>query len=185
MSKDLWLTRSPDLIPPDLFLWGLLNPKVYTNTPRTIGNLKYNIPRRWQPLLQVCHEFGASHPHANKKIFGTVCCMLTTYKRNHGWPGLTALGLWRDNISVITVNIKYNHWTKSFFRNRQSTDFRPSRNTSHETDQRLWNPYHMASVPWVQSTNTHSFEICLNIVTYSGFYSRWNFIALQNSIHYS
>jgi hypothetical protein len=24
-----------------------------------------------------------------------------------------------------------------------------------------------------------------NIVTYSGFYSRWNFIALQKSIHYS
>ena len=46
MSKcdDLdWPPRSPDLTPPDLFLWGYLKSKVYVNKPRTVEELKDNI----------------------------------------------------------------------------------------------------------------------------------------------
>jgi len=38
ISKNLWPPRSPDLTPTDY--WGLLNGKVYKNTPRTIEQLK-------------------------------------------------------------------------------------------------------------------------------------------------
>ncbi|CAK1587985.1 unnamed protein product [Parnassius mnemosyne] len=38
-----WPPRSPDLFPPDFFLWGFLKNKVYSNKPRTITALKANI----------------------------------------------------------------------------------------------------------------------------------------------
>lgn len=38
-----WPPRSPDLSPPDFFLWGFLKNKVYSNKPRTITALKENI----------------------------------------------------------------------------------------------------------------------------------------------
>ena len=40
ISKNLWPPRSPDLMPADFFLWGLLKGKVYKYTPRTIEQLK-------------------------------------------------------------------------------------------------------------------------------------------------
>ena len=43
-SGDLnWPPRSPDLTPPDFFLWGYLKSKVYVNKPRTVAELKDNI----------------------------------------------------------------------------------------------------------------------------------------------
>ena len=43
-SGDLdWPPRSPDLTPPDFFLWGYLKSKVYVNKPRTVEELKDNI----------------------------------------------------------------------------------------------------------------------------------------------
>ena len=39
-QKNVWPPRSPDLTPADFFLWGLLEGKVYKNTPRTIEQLK-------------------------------------------------------------------------------------------------------------------------------------------------
>jgi len=39
------LTRSPDLTPPDFFLWGYLKSKVFTNKPQTLLQLKENIRR--------------------------------------------------------------------------------------------------------------------------------------------
>jgi hypothetical protein len=36
-------SRSPDLIPPDFFLWGILKNEVYAQKPRTIEQLKENI----------------------------------------------------------------------------------------------------------------------------------------------
>ena len=43
-SGDLdWPPRSPDLTPPDFFLWGYLKSKVYVNKPRTLEDLKDNI----------------------------------------------------------------------------------------------------------------------------------------------
>ena len=38
-----WPPRSPDLTPPDFFLWGFLKSKVYANKPKTINDLKSNI----------------------------------------------------------------------------------------------------------------------------------------------
>lgn len=38
-----WAPHSPDLSPPDFFLWGYLKDKVYANKPRTISELKVNI----------------------------------------------------------------------------------------------------------------------------------------------
>lgn len=38
-----WPPRSPDLSPPDFFLWGYLKNKVYSNKPETITALKENI----------------------------------------------------------------------------------------------------------------------------------------------
>jgi len=40
ISKNLWPPRSPDLTPADFFIRGLLNGKVYKNTPRTIEQPK-------------------------------------------------------------------------------------------------------------------------------------------------
>lgn len=40
-----WPPRSPDLTPPDFFLWGYLKSKVYTNKPRTLAQLRANIRR--------------------------------------------------------------------------------------------------------------------------------------------
>ena len=45
ISKTLWPPRSPDLSPPDFFLWGALKGKAYANKPRTIQELENNIRR--------------------------------------------------------------------------------------------------------------------------------------------
>ena len=38
-----WPSRSPDLTPPDLFLWGYLKDRVYANKPQGLQQLKDNI----------------------------------------------------------------------------------------------------------------------------------------------
>jgi len=38
-----WPPRSPDLTPPDFFLWGHLKDHVYANNPKTLDQLKINI----------------------------------------------------------------------------------------------------------------------------------------------
>jgi hypothetical protein len=43
ISKNLWPPRSPDLTPPDYFLWGYLKQLLYSNRPQTIDELKQNI----------------------------------------------------------------------------------------------------------------------------------------------
>lgn len=40
-----WPSRSPDLTPPDYFLWGYLKDRVYRNKPQTLQQLKENIRR--------------------------------------------------------------------------------------------------------------------------------------------
>jgi hypothetical protein len=40
-----WPPRSPDLTPPDFFLWGYLKGKVYADRPKTLTALKRNIER--------------------------------------------------------------------------------------------------------------------------------------------
>lgn len=43
ISRGLWPARSPDLSPPDFFLWGYLKAKVFWNGPKTIAELQGNI----------------------------------------------------------------------------------------------------------------------------------------------
>lgn len=43
ISKGKWPARSPDLSPPDFFLWGYLKDNVYRNKPETIDKLKEEI----------------------------------------------------------------------------------------------------------------------------------------------
>jgi hypothetical protein len=42
--------RSPDLTPPDYFLWGYLKGRVYQNKPRTTDALKANITEEIQAV---------------------------------------------------------------------------------------------------------------------------------------
>jgi 23S rRNA maturation-related 3'-5' exoribonuclease YhaM len=42
MSNNLWPPRSPDLTPPDYFLWRYLKQDMYSNRPKTIEDLKQN-----------------------------------------------------------------------------------------------------------------------------------------------
>jgi len=48
ISKEIWPPRSPDLVPPDYFLWGYLKWRSYQNKPRTIDVLKANITEEIQ-----------------------------------------------------------------------------------------------------------------------------------------
>jgi len=50
ISKGLWPLCSPDLTPPDYFLWGYLKGRVYQNKPRTIDALKANITEEIQAV---------------------------------------------------------------------------------------------------------------------------------------
>ena len=43
ISRDLWPTRSSDMIPCDFYLWGRLKNAVYRTNPRTLEELKRNI----------------------------------------------------------------------------------------------------------------------------------------------
>ncbi len=43
ISNPRWPPRSPDLTPPDFFLWGTLKGHVYSNDPQTVGALERNI----------------------------------------------------------------------------------------------------------------------------------------------
>jgi hypothetical protein len=43
ISKNLWPPWSPDLTPPDYFLWGYLKQVVFSNRPQTTEYLKQNI----------------------------------------------------------------------------------------------------------------------------------------------
>jgi len=49
-SKGLWPRRSPDLTPPDYFLWRYLKGRVYQNKPRTTDALKANITEEIQAV---------------------------------------------------------------------------------------------------------------------------------------
>jgi hypothetical protein len=48
ISRELWPSRSPDLTPPDFFLWGYLKGRAYMNKLRTLDELRENIRREIQ-----------------------------------------------------------------------------------------------------------------------------------------
>jgi len=56
ISKGLCPQRSPDLTPPDYFLWGYLKGRVHQNKPRTTDALKANITEEI-PAVTVARTF--------------------------------------------------------------------------------------------------------------------------------
>ena len=44
-TQPKWPTRSPDLTPPDFFLWGMLKARVYEKNPPDLSALKSRIER--------------------------------------------------------------------------------------------------------------------------------------------
>ena len=76
ISKNLWPPRSPDLAPPDFYLWGAMKNKTYCSNPSTINELKETITNYFQKLDETvlknvfrsimtratrCNEAGGSH----------------------------------------------------------------------------------------------------------------------------
>jgi hypothetical protein len=76
ISKNLWPPRSPDLTPPDCFLWGYLKQVVGSNRPQTIEDLKQNtedaisnisqetlnkVLRNMMTRVNTCHAQNGSH----------------------------------------------------------------------------------------------------------------------------
>ena len=51
-TDNLWPPYSPDLNPPDYFLWGYLKGRVYENNPQTTEVLKDNIRREVRRIPQ-------------------------------------------------------------------------------------------------------------------------------------
>ena len=71
-----WAPRSPDLNPPDIYLWGYLKDNVYTNNPQTVPDLKAAIAAKIRAIpreecvrviqtfarqVRVCLQRGGSH----------------------------------------------------------------------------------------------------------------------------
>ena len=46
ISKDLWLPRSPDLTPPDSYLWGHIKERMFRYILRTTDALKQHITNK-------------------------------------------------------------------------------------------------------------------------------------------
>ena len=49
-----WSAHSPDLTPPDVYLWGLLKDNVYRNNPQTIPELKEAITQKINAIPKEC-----------------------------------------------------------------------------------------------------------------------------------
>ena len=57
-----WPARSPDLTPPDFFLWGVLKDKVFAQRPRTISELR-------EVIIQECERI---EPQLCQKVVRSV-----------------------------------------------------------------------------------------------------------------
>lgn len=58
-----WPARSPDLTPPDFFLWGILKDRVYASRPRTIDELKDKIRAEIAAVpVELCEKVCRSVP---------------------------------------------------------------------------------------------------------------------------
>ena len=56
-----WAPHSPDLSPPDFFLWGYLKDRVYKTNPRTISALKTNIQTEIEAIDEETCRAGMSN----------------------------------------------------------------------------------------------------------------------------
>ena len=65
-----WPARSPDLTPPDLFLWGYLKDQVYVHRPSTITQLKEQIERACAMIpVEMCTKVCQKVPHRLKQCY--------------------------------------------------------------------------------------------------------------------
>lgn len=56
-TKFEWASNSPDLSPPDFFLWGYLKDRVYAGKPETITKLNETIREEIRPITRsVCKK---------------------------------------------------------------------------------------------------------------------------------
>ena len=75
-TQPKWPTRSPDLTPPDFFLWGMLKARVYEKNPPDLSALKSRIKREiakvtraqlsdvlkiWKKRVQMCGSENGKH----------------------------------------------------------------------------------------------------------------------------
>jgi len=70
----VWPPHSPDLTPPDFFLWDYLKSKVFTNKPHTLLELKENIIR----------EIKAINVHIQQKVMDSMKKRIADYIQNGG-----------------------------------------------------------------------------------------------------
>jgi hypothetical protein len=76
-SCDLWPTRSPLLIPPDFFLWGLLN----MNKPRTRDDLKGHIRQEIAAICALVRSVASSCARTpGATAFRTLCDRMQFHK---------------------------------------------------------------------------------------------------------
>lgn len=63
-----WPPRSPDLTPPDFFLWGVLKDRVYEKKPKTIAELKNKIVEEFGKIsVELCMKVCRSVPSRLQK----------------------------------------------------------------------------------------------------------------------
>ena len=65
-----WSPHSPDLSPPDFYLWGYLKDRVYQEKPRTLSQLKTKIRK----------EVKAIKPEVLKDVMNNFCVRLKKCK---------------------------------------------------------------------------------------------------------
>lgn len=53
ITRGIWPARSPDLTPPDFYLWGALKGKVYENNPLSVNELKKSIVNHIQQISPI------------------------------------------------------------------------------------------------------------------------------------
>ena len=76
ISRGIWPPRSPDLTPPDYFLWGYLKEQCYSTNPKNLEELQQNIRagfskiddgmlqnvfRNFEKRLEICSENQGNH----------------------------------------------------------------------------------------------------------------------------
>jgi hypothetical protein len=79
ISKNLWPTRSPDLTPPDFFLWGLLKGCVYSSKRRIIDTLKDMIRLEGAAITDVTLPDVFTNLHSHTKVLGCLRGPVSAY----------------------------------------------------------------------------------------------------------
>jgi hypothetical protein len=103
ISKGLWPPSSPDLTPPDYFLWGYLKRRVYQNKPRTIGALKPNITE----------EIQAVTADVLARTFKKYCALDSILSGRKLWPlparVMMSSYFLHNEVSPLKISLQYPH----------------------------------------------------------------------------